>query len=102
MNESSSVYAVLEKVVKQFKRGNYRGAVELLRPLLKEKLSGRQELDVMGMLAGGYRFFLDFQAALPPAQRYLELAQERVRWCMPRRSRGSAWCMRGSRTSPQP
>jgi tetratricopeptide (TPR) repeat protein len=74
----SSVGEAVAQAVKEFNAGNYRGALELLRPFLlaREKLSPQQELAVVGVASECYRFLLDFKAALPLAQRCVVLAQQ--------------------------
>ncbi len=76
MDSHGSVDATIQAAVKEFKAGNYRGALALLLPLLraKEKLSPPQELDVVNLLSDCYRALDDFKAARPHKQRGLVLA----------------------------
>ena len=76
MDVGRSVDEVVEQATKEFDAGNYRGAVALLKPLLKDKLSPQQELDVAMWLSGCYRFLEDSKAALPHAERWVVLVQE--------------------------
>jgi tetratricopeptide (TPR) repeat protein len=58
--------------------GNYRGALELVRPFLlaREKLSLLQERNVVVVASSCYRCLSDFKAALPLAQRCVVLEQQ--------------------------
>jgi hypothetical protein len=80
MDVRGYVDETLEQAVKEFKAGNYRGAVALLRPLLrpraKEKLSLQQECGVVAWLSACYRFLGDYKSALPLAQRQVALEQQ--------------------------
>jgi tetratricopeptide (TPR) repeat protein len=78
MDSHSSVEQTIVAGEKEFGAGNYRGALALLLPLLraKEKLSPRQELDVVDCLTDCYRFLDDEKAALPHIQRGLELRKQ--------------------------
>jgi tetratricopeptide (TPR) repeat protein len=69
----------IERAQAELGMGNYRGAAELLRPLLrpkaKEKLSLQQERDAVSLLSDCYRFLNDYKAALQHEQRNVELVQ---------------------------
>jgi tetratricopeptide (TPR) repeat protein len=72
----TSVDETIGQAEKARDAGNYRGAVSLLQPLLKEKLSPQQERDVVMWLSSCYRSLNDYKAALPHAQRGVVLVQE--------------------------
>ncbi len=80
MDVRGSVDETLGQAAKEYKAGDYRGAVALLEPLLrpraKEKLSPQQESNVVGWLSTCYRFLFDFKAALPHVQRLLALEKQ--------------------------
>ncbi len=71
MDARDATEDVLERAKKEQAAGNYRGCVELLRPLLerKEKLSPQQEFQVVSWLSTRYRVLGACKAALPHAQR---------------------------------
>jgi tetratricopeptide (TPR) repeat protein len=71
-----SVDQTIQAAVKEFDAGNYRGALALLLPLLREKLSPQQELDVVDWLSGCYRFLYDNKSSLPHIQRAVVLTKE--------------------------
>jgi tetratricopeptide (TPR) repeat protein len=74
----SSVDVAVAQAVKEHTAGNYRGALEVLRPFLlaREKLSPLQERNVVGVAIGCYRALLDYKAALPLVQRGVVLEQQ--------------------------
>jgi tetratricopeptide (TPR) repeat protein len=74
----SSVDEAVAQAGKEAIAGNYRGALELVRPFLlaREKLSPQQERNVMLVAIGCYRALLDFKAALLLAQRFVVLEQQ--------------------------
>ena len=67
---------VIKKAKKESDAGNYRGAVALLQPLLKHKLSPQQKMSVVAWLGACYHRLDDFKAALPHAQRQVVLAKQ--------------------------
>jgi hypothetical protein len=95
----SSVDETCIQALKECLAGNYRVALELVRPFLlaREKLSPLQERDVSVVASDCYRLLLDFKAALPLAQRFGVLEQEpaRVHCGTPRRCGSFAWCTVG-------
>jgi tetratricopeptide (TPR) repeat protein len=72
------VREAVEQAEKEFNAGNNRGAIALLLPWLRppgqEKLP-HQERNMVGWLSVCYRALLDFEAALPHAQRCVDLTQ---------------------------
>jgi hypothetical protein len=78
MDSHGSVDQTIRAAVKEYRAGNYRGALALLLPLLraKEKLSPQQELKVVKWLSDCYRFLHDEKAALPHEQRGLVLTKQ--------------------------
>ena len=78
-----SVMAQATKAVEQarnaYNAGNYQVGVALLQPFVgpgARKLSSRIELDVVKWLSAGHRGLGDDRAALPHAQRWLELTMQ--------------------------
>jgi tetratricopeptide (TPR) repeat protein len=89
MSARGAVDKVLVRARKEYDAGNYRRGVELLAPFVgpnKRKLAPQQERDVVDWLSTCYRFLDEYEAALPHAQRRLELALQLDR----PRSRGHA------------
>src|SRR4051812_37700220 len=74
------VDAAVQQAMKEYVAGNYRRGVELLLPFLRpgarKKLSPQQERLVASWLSTCYRFLDDHRAALPHAQRCVELAPQ--------------------------
>ena len=76
MDVRRSLDETIGQAVKEYHAGNYRGGLALLLPLLKEKLSPQQELNVSVWLSGSYHFLEDFKAALPHAEHHVVLEQQ--------------------------
>jgi tetratricopeptide (TPR) repeat protein len=78
----------------EYKQGNYRRGVELLQPFVgpgAKKLTPQQERGVVRWLSQCYRFLRDNKAALPHAQRGLELTLQLYR----PRSQEHAYALKG-------